>query len=511
MVGQNFRPLVVALLVGCGVHYTIYANQLGTMDAVHIGALYIADGWPEHLYWETEQGRWALRLVDMLRGGINQPALSALLMLFLYALAGVLLTDLFGVRSRTAKYLIPLTLVCAPYVAEIEFFHYCSVSYALSFLLAVLAVQSAVCGVRFALLTGTVCMAFSLGMYQANLGTAAGLCVMLLILAVLRRPGAWKATGLTALRMVLMGGSGAVLYMLILKVFLRLYDVGLSGVNGINAVGLDTLRSLPLGLKNAYFDFYAYFFTHGIAQNHYGQIAGYLLLFVLAALAGLRWLVVLHDRKAAAAAVVLVALLPAAANVTDVINTGATVALRMAAAGHRGAVCHRRDRRGSRVDGTGVLLGDGALHGVLCGAAAWVYRAGQQRRGGHAETKTTVVNLANRLCTRLEENADYQNGAEVVILGEPKRGAYPEESPLKPMAGELAQFGPLSFDPTFNAHGWYVLVWDELGVQLNECADETVRAISNSDAFKAMPNYPADGCIQTIDGVVTLKVADFPF
>ena len=221
---KNFRPLVVALLVGCGVHYTIYANQLGTMDAVHIGALYIADGWPEHLYWETEQGRWALRLVDMLRGGINQPALSALLMLFLYALAGVLLTDLFGVRSRTAKYLIPLTLVCAPYVAEIEFFHYCSVSYALSFLLAVLAVQSAVCGVRFAWLAGTVCMAFSLGMYQANLGTAAGLCVMLLILAVLRRPGAWKATGLTALRMVLMGGSGAVLYMLILKVFLRLYD-----------------------------------------------------------------------------------------------------------------------------------------------------------------------------------------------------------------------------------------------------------------------------------------------
>ncbi len=53
--------------------------------------------------WETEQGRWALRLVDMLRGGINQPALSALLMLFLYALAGVLLTDLFGVRSRAAN------------------------------------------------------------------------------------------------------------------------------------------------------------------------------------------------------------------------------------------------------------------------------------------------------------------------------------------------------------------------------------------------------------------------
>ena len=477
---KNFRPLVVALLVGCGVHYTIYANQLGTMDAVHIGALYIADGWPEHLYWETEQGRWALRLVDMLRGGINQPALSALLMLFLYALAGVLLTDLFGVRSRTAKYLIPLTLVCAPYVAEIEFFHYCSVSYALSFLLAVLAVQSAVCGLRFAWLAGTVCMAFSLGMYQANLGTAAGLCVMLLILAVLRRHGAWKATGLTALRMVLMGGSGAVLYMLILKVFLRLYDVGLSGVNGINAVGLDTLRSL--------------------------------LLFVLAALAGLRWLIVLHDRKAAAAAVVLVALLPAAANVTDVINTGATVALRMA-----GSLAIVVPFAIAVIDAAPALTERAFFWGMaLCTAFCAVLLRGFAVQVNNdaavmLKQKTTVVNLANRLCTRLEENADYQNGAEVVILGEPKRGAYPEESSLKPMAGELAQFGPLSYDPTFNAHGWYVLVWDELGVQLNECADETVRAISNSDAFKAMPNYPADGCIQTIDGVVTLKVADFPF
>ncbi len=140
-----------------------------------------------------------------------------------------------------------------------------------------------------------------------------------------------QATGLIALRMVLMGGSGAALYMLILKLFLRLYDVGLSGINGINTVGMETLRNLPLGLKNTYFDFYAYFFTHGIAQKPLWADRG-LPAAVCAGGTGRggRWLVVLHDRKAAAAAVVLVALLPAAANVTDVINTGATVALRMA-------------------------------------------------------------------------------------------------------------------------------------------------------------------------------------
>ena len=77
--------------------------------------------------------------------------------------------------------------------------------------------------------------------------------------------------------------------------------------------------------------------------------------------------------------------------------------------------------------------------------------------------------------------------------------------------GKLGRCVRVVCEATCNATGWCVLVWGERGVQLNECADESGRAISNSDAFKAMPNYPADGCIQTIDGVVTLKVADFPF
>ena len=101
---KNFRPLVVALLVGCGVHYTIYANQLGTMlmpcTSVHCT---LPTAGPSICIGRHEQGRWALRLVDMLRGGINQPALSALLMLFLYALAGVLLTDLFGCAQPCGK------------------------------------------------------------------------------------------------------------------------------------------------------------------------------------------------------------------------------------------------------------------------------------------------------------------------------------------------------------------------------------------------------------------------
>lgn len=92
-------PFVVAVLIAAAVHYPIYAYQLRNMDSLHVGNLYVADEWEFNPYWETEQGRWGLRLMDMLRGGINLPPLGALLMLLFYVLAGILVVRLFGLRS----------------------------------------------------------------------------------------------------------------------------------------------------------------------------------------------------------------------------------------------------------------------------------------------------------------------------------------------------------------------------------------------------------------------------
>ena len=72
---RSFRPLLVAVLVGCGVHYTIYSNNLINFDAEHVGSLYIADGWAERLYWETQQGRagggWGTSLEEVLQNAVT--------------------------------------------------------------------------------------------------------------------------------------------------------------------------------------------------------------------------------------------------------------------------------------------------------------------------------------------------------------------------------------------------------------------------------------------------------
>lgn len=501
-------PFVVAILAAAAVHYPVYAYQLRNMDSLHVGSLYVADEWEFNPYWETEQGRWGLRLMDWLRGGISLPPLGALLMLLFYVLAGLLVVRLFALRSRAARFLVPVLVACSPYVAEVETFHYCSAAYGLSFLLAVAAVYAAVYAPpRWGWALGAVCLMFSLSMYQASLGVAAGLCLMVLLLGLLQAPRAMGKLLHRLARMVLMGAAGGIAYYAVLKVFLKLYDTSLFGsfANG----PVEILKGVPQGLVNAYRDFAVYFAqNYTIAQNYYGQRLAYLALAVVLLVVLVRWLVRLHDPRATLLTVLLLALLPAAINITDILNANTHIELRMAGAlilvvPFALALIEQAPRQDAN------RLRWAVAAGTLCGLVllrGYVVQISNDSMVMLAQ-KNKIVGLANRICLQLEQNADYQAGAQVCILGEPQKGMYDDVSPLTEKASDLAQFGLLSFDPTFNSRGWHSLYWEELGINLNWCSDEQTRTLCASDTFQAMPTYPQEGSIQTIDGVVVVKVA----
>ena len=501
---QNRWAFIVAMLAAAAVHYPIYAYQLRNMDSMHVGSLYIADLWEFNPYWETEQGRWGLRLVDMLRGGINFPALSALLMIFFYVLAGLLVVRLFDLHSRVAKFLIPLMVACSPYVAEVETFHYCSAAYGLSFFLAVLAVYEAVYAPPLWWAVGALCLMFSLSMYQASLGVAAGLCVMMLLIAVLQQR-AWLPL---LRRMLIMGISGSVAYYIVLKLFLKLYDASLFGSYADGPI--EVLKGVPQGLVNAYRDFAVYFTQHyTIAQNYYGQRLAYAGALIVTLVVLVLWLVKLRRKTAVLLSAVLVLLLPAAINVTDILNANTHIELRMAGAlvlvaPFCLALLEKCPIKGKKLAGWSLAVGTVCSVILLRG---YVVQINNDAMVMLAQ-KNKIVNLANRICLQLEQNPDYQAGAEVCILGEPQKGMYDDVSPLTERASDLAQFGLLSFDPTFNARGWHSLYWEELGINLNWCSDERTRELCATEEFQNMPVYPQEGSIQTIDGVVMVKVAE---
>ena len=222
----------------------------------------------------------------------------------------------------------------------------------------------------------------------------------------------------------------------------------------------------------------------------------------------MRWLFTTYRPAVIAGVIVLLGLLPAAVNVTDIINSNTRIELRMA-----GALVLVAPFCMALLDASPRLpklhIHWPAVAGGLCTLVllrGYVVQINNDAMVMLAQ-KNKIVNLANRICLQLEQNKEYQEGAQVCILGEPQNGMYTDLSPLNDKASDLAQFGLLSFDPTFNSRGWHSLYWEELGIRMNWCSDEQTRALCATETFQEMPFYPQEGSIQTINGVVTVKVA----
>ena len=329
---QNRWVLLIVMAAAMILYYPVYAFGLENLDSFCTSEPYVADLWEQIPYWETQQGRWALRLFDGLTDGVHAAVPAAFATAFFFAWAGVLLCDLLQIRHFALRTASVLLLVCSQYVQNLQSYRYCKAAYAFSFLLAVLAVVAVVKlpGIR-GILLGAVSLMFAVALYQSSLGVGAALCVLVLIRRLLR-PGEPLQESLLCLgRMLLMGILAMAGYLVVLNVLLAVYQVSLSEINGISQVGVQSLQQIPLGIRQAYQDFYEYFAGRTIAQNYFKIRPAYGLLFALTAAGGV-WAVWKNRacRAANICVVILLALLPLAANITDVINPNSQILLRMA-------------------------------------------------------------------------------------------------------------------------------------------------------------------------------------
>lgn len=503
----NRWPMLLSMLAGAMVHFTIYSNQLLNADSAVISKYYFADHWDFIPMWETIQGRWGLYFIDLLRGGINLAPLSFFLMLLFYTLSGIVLCNIFDIHSRFLRLLIPILIVCSPFVAEIATYHYCSAAYAFSFFLSILSVFFAfrygVPGCVLSIFTLTI----SLSLYQANLGTAAGLCVMVLILSLLNGTYSLKTIFSKALHMGVMGIAGTVLYYLILKILLFLNNVQMAGGYS-EVVSLNLVKTLPAGILLAYKNFFSYFFLHTIAQNYYHQPAAYLLIFLITLIALLNQIRLLKSWSLLWGILFLGILLPPSLCITNIITPSSYFGLRNA--GSLVLVvpfCLSLVRLNSSTTNSACTWKNVLCHFfAICLLSGYIVQVSNDSLVLLTQ-KNTLVGLANRICVQLEDNSDYLAGAPVCILGLPQNGWYQETSALTSRSSKLVQYGQISPDPVLNSRTWHMFYWDELGISMNWCSDLQTSSLASSQEFAEMPSYPQEGSIQTIDGVVTVKVS----
>lgn len=371
----NAKLLVVCFAVGMICHAQMYANGLSNPDAV--ASLSNPNGYGSFIphAWDISLGRWGLLFAAYAKFGLCSPILTSAITIALFALGIVLLIDRLGIKSTCLRYASSILFIVSPFVSCCITYYYCSNSYALSFLCAVLAAcligRVGVVGKPVALVGAVVLLAFSLGCYQASLGV---FCVAVLLVMVRSLMGGasellmslahdahgaetWGSysegghescgacggnaqsscreedlstrSSFSAKQLAVFFGvavavcaAGAVLYYALTELSLLVSSVGLSAYGGASSVGAGSiLGSLTSSVPSAYAAFFDSFFSHGIFGNHFGwvYVAGIGMAITTAAFIGLAVTAGAKRLGASAMALLCVALIPFAANVILVI------------------------------------------------------------------------------------------------------------------------------------------------------------------------------------------------
>ncbi len=451
----------------------------------------------------TVSGRWFLHFASALTGFTQMPAAAGLLSLVLLSLAAALIVDTLALRSALLSGLAGAVMAAFPCLGYTFLYLFTAPAYCLAILLAVLSVRLARKG-KTGWLWGALALALSMGIYQAYAAVAVSLSLLLVLKETLDPDSGFQKTLRLGLRLASFLALGAVLYYVILLVFLRVKDLELLSYLGMDEAGSGyPVRELPRLIFSAYKQAVAFFFVPSSAHSFANRaMAAWNLI---AALEGGYCLLALRKGKEPwriAGALAMLALLPLGIGFGQVISpfSDATPIMKYA------YVCvylallllaDRTDRKHwARWNALGAAAWAAVLLVLFLNTNNLLYTASAQ---AHRATESYLT----RLWARVEACPGYEPGMEVVIVG-----AIPENA-LKAQIPSYARIDhysvPMSSVAPLNKHIYYYLR-DWLNIPVEEPAEETMTAVSDSGGFQDMPLYPAAGSVRELDGRIVVKL-----
>lgn len=238
------------------VHGEMVFNKLSWHDDICF-----LGGWNDAL----SRGRFTFFLLSNLAqkvaGTESLPAFNGLLIALCTASIGVLLCKMLKIDGKVSKVALLLICISLPtIVGNLGFMQ----SAALNFIGSLLAVVAAYYAVAFddikSAVFSVVLLAFAVGEYQCHLT----LFLSVLLCGYTMRALDEKTEGInllkTFLRYVVVSGAGLVLYIVLLKLLLKVYAVDLTSYAGMDTYGMTSLSGYIQRVFSAYQDFFHPFY-----------------------------------------------------------------------------------------------------------------------------------------------------------------------------------------------------------------------------------------------------------
>lgn len=245
-----------ALLVGFVAHITVLTNHLYNHDSVLYALI------DPHTTFGIQQGKWFSLPVGLLTlGTIVTPAAVLTIGLLFLAITAALTVSILKLQSKIWAAIIGAFLVLFPSVMCTNVYLSTS-TFFFALLLATAAVYVTI-RYRYGLWLGILLLTVSCGTYSVYIGYAAGLFLILEIIALLEGKQSIKEILLSGLKYLFVLAISAVLYYVVLQIALKLTSTTLMDYRNINQIGRFSLSRLFNVTVEAYRKVY-YFFYYGI-------------------------------------------------------------------------------------------------------------------------------------------------------------------------------------------------------------------------------------------------------
>lgn len=489
---------LAAFLLGLLVHMPVLVSDIPNHDGL------------DSIYFNQNMitsGRWFLVVACGFSSFFSIPWLIGVLGLLFLACTAVLLTELLELKQTWCIVLVSGLLVTFPSLASNFAYVFTMDGYMLGVMLSVLAVVvTKKYGKGF--LAGGVCMALSLGVYQAYLAFAVLLSIYCILICIIEKKSI-KEKVQAVCRYLYMGIIGGGLYYVILQILLKVQGKALGSYQGINQLaageGTADVGILPT-VKEMYLDFAVFTLKgNGLYNNPISLVAFVALLLVaVVVVLGLCFRRKWWKKPSFFVIMILLAVgLPLATNVVLLFSKGVTYHLLMRYQWVLYpilllAFCERYSGE-CRVSRMVEWVALAAVFVVVFnyGVTDNIAYSNLQKR--YEKTYAYCV----RLLDRIEQTEGYYQGIPIAMIGVVGEDEYP----VTDITGEvtLGMIGISGDSLLYRADNYKAFMKHYLGATLNFVEIEKMGDIYYSQEYVEMDSFPGQSSVKVVDGIMYVK------
>ncbi len=509
---EYMYPFLATALVGLFTHMFLFVNKLPNADAM------------TSFYFDQNMvtsGRWFLTVVCGISSYYDLNWVIGVLSILYLAIAAVLISEFFEVKNLSVRVGIGALLATFPALTATFAYLYTADGYMLAFLLAVLAAYLTK-KFRWGFLPGAVCLACSIGSYQAYLAVTVLLCMFAIINQCLNNKS-FKELWSKAWRFLTMGIGGGLLYYIALKVCLWVQGKELDTYQGIDQMGKISLQTLPGMIYDAIYDFAVFALKGNIFVNNGFSLICVLLLTVVACATILlcyikskaykRWYQTLL-------LLVFAALLPLGTNIIFFMSSDVTFHLLMrmqwvlfpvyalvlsekwteeyvAKEKTNDKHFYQRVKKymPTAVSCVGLLAALGISYQFMLMDNIAYFNMNERYE------KTYAYCL--RLADRIEQTPGYEQGMPIAMIGVVDESKYPVTDITGDVTSRIS--GSTGDILIYKGEQYAAFMKHYLNVTINPIVGDRIIEIYNSPEYREMDSFPAEDSIRIVDGVMYIK------